>query len=175
MLQLSASFINKPILSLRTGGTIGNTSNLIINPNNLKIEGFYCLDKFSKKKLILPSQEIRDVIDDGLIVNDHDSMTPEEDLIRIKKIINISFEIMGKKVVTKSKNTLGKINDYAVNTDNMYIQKLYVSQPIIKSFKGGQLSIDRSQILEITDKKIIVKDPTVYADEGRPMTSPVAA
>jgi uncharacterized protein YrrD len=175
MLQLSASFTNKPILSLRTGGNIGDVNGLIINPNNLKVEGFYCFDKFSKKKLILPSIEIRDIIDDGLIVNDHDAMTPEEDLVRLKKIINIGFEIMGKKVVTKSKNSLGKINDFAINTDNMYIQKLYVSQPIIKSLKGGQLSIDRSQIIEITDKKIIVKDPTVYADEGRPMTSPVAA
>lgn len=175
MLLLSNSFTNKPILSLRTGGVIGTITLAIINPNNLKIEGFYCSDKFSKQKLITPSSEIRDVIDDGVIVNDHDAMTPEEDLIRLRKVIDIRFELLGKKVVTKSKSSLGKINDYAVNSDNMYVQKLYVAQPIIKSLQGGQLSIDRSQIIEITDKKIVVKDPTIYADEGRPITSPAVA
>jgi len=40
----------------------------------------------------------------------------------------------------------------------MFVQKIYVSQSIMKSFSGGALSIDRSQIVEISSSKIIVKD-----------------
>lgn len=175
MLQLSVSFINKPILSLRSGGEIGKTQGPIINPNNLHIEGFYCNDRFSKKQLILLSREIREVIGDGIIVNDHDAMTPESDLVRLRKIIDINFNILGKKVVTKHRVVLGKVNDYSVNSANMYIQKMYVTQPIMKSLKGGQLSIDRSQIIEITDKKIVVNNPDVYADDKQPVGAPATA
>lgn len=175
MLFLSASFTNKPILSLRTGGVVGVITKPIINPNNLKIEGFYSSDKFSKQNLVLLSQEIRDVIDDGVIVNDHEAMTPEDDLVRLQKVLKLKFNIMGKKVVTKRRQSLGKINDYAINSDNFFIQKMYVAQPLIKSLKGGQLSIDRSQIIEITDKKIVVRDPTVYADDAQTIAAPITA
>ncbi len=175
MLQLSVSYINKPILSLRTGGTVGTVISAIINPNNLKVEGFYCSDKFSKEKLILLSQEIREVINDGVVVDDHEAMSDENDLVRLKKIISLNFTLVGKKVMTDSKQSLGKINDYAINSDSMFVQKMYVTQPLVKSFNGGQLSIDRSQIIEITDKKVVVQDPTVLVNNKRPMPSPATA
>jgi hypothetical protein len=40
----------------------------------------------------------------------------------------------------------------------MYIQKLYVSPSLLKSFIGNSLSIDRSQVQEITAKNIIIQD-----------------
>jgi hypothetical protein len=40
----------------------------------------------------------------------------------------------------------------------MYIQKLYVSQPLFKSLTGGSLSVDRTQINEITNRRIIIND-----------------
>lgn len=174
MLQLSGSFINASIMSLRTGGPVGVIQQPIINPNNLKIEGFYCNDRFSKDRLILLSQEIRDVIPDGVVVNDHEAMTEPEDLIRFKEITALQFDLFGKRVVTNTKRQLGKITDYAVETSSMHIQKMYVSQPLTKTLRGGQLSIDRSQILEITDKKIVVQEPTITVNntEAQPLIKP---
>jgi hypothetical protein len=40
----------------------------------------------------------------------------------------------------------------------MYIQKLYVGQSILKSLTGGSLSVDRSQIYEITSKRVVIND-----------------
>ena len=67
-------------------------------------------------------------------------------------------EQLGKQVVTLSKQRLGKVTDYATEVETMYVQKIYVSQGIIKGLTRGSLGIDRSQINEITDKKIIVND-----------------
>ncbi len=175
MLQLSGSLVGVNVMSLRTGGPVGVTIQPIINPNNLKIEGFYCNDRFSKDRLILLSQEIRDVIEDGLVVNDHEAMSDPEDLVRFKDITALQFELLGKKVVTSSRRQLGKISDYAVETSSMYIQKMYVSQPLTKTLKGGQLSIDRSQIIEITDRKIVVQEPTVQVNDARPVANPITA
>jgi sporulation protein YlmC with PRC-barrel domain len=159
MLQLSQLLLNRPILSLRAGTTVGHTLGPIINPNNLKIEGFYCQDKFDKKaEKVLLYQDIRDVLPQGMIVNDHDALTDPGELIRLKKTMDLKFNLLGKQVITVSKQKVGKVVDYATEIETLYIQKLYVSQPIYKNLNGGSLSVDRSQITEITSSQIIISD-----------------
>jgi sporulation protein YlmC with PRC-barrel domain len=158
MLQLSGMITNCPVLSLRTGTPVGVVLGPIINPNNLKVEGFYCHDDASRKQLILVSQDIRDILPQGVVVNDQDVLVEPEELVRLKDVMTVNFDLVGKQVITTDKTKLGKVSDYAVETTSMYIQKLYVSQSLFKSFSGGNLGIDRSQIIEITDKRIVVHD-----------------
>jgi uncharacterized protein YrrD len=158
MLQLSQALLNRPVLSLRTGTTIGTVSTPIINPNNLKIEGFYCQDKFDKKQRILLYQDIRDIMPQGFVVDDHESLSEAHELIRLQDIIKLEFTLIGKPVITQSKDKVGRVSDFATEVETMYIQKLYVSQPLLKSLTSGSLSIDRSQIMEITNRRIIIAD-----------------
>lgn len=158
MLQLSQSLINRPVLSLRTGTTVATTISVIINPNNLKIEGLYCQDRFDKKQLVLLYQDIRDVLPQGLVVDDHAVLSEPEELVRLDDVIKLHFELIGKPVITVSKEKIGKVNDYAAEVETMYIQKLYVGQTLLKSLTGGNLSVDRSQIVEITNRRIIIND-----------------
>lgn len=146
-------------MSLRTGLPVATTLSPIINPDNLKIEGFYCLDRFTKLTLVLLYQDIRDVLVQGIVINDHDVLSEPSDLIRLKRVMDIQFDVMGKKVVTTSGSKLGKVTDYAVEVETMYIQKLYVSRNILKDFAGGNLGIAREQVQETTNKKIVVSDP----------------
>ena len=104
-------------------------------------------------------QDIRDVIQQGFVVDDHDVLVDPEDLVRLKDILQISFTLIGKPVVTVSKERIGKVSDYATEIETMYIQKIYVSQSLLKSLSGGNLGVDRSQINEITDRKIIINEP----------------
>jgi sporulation protein YlmC with PRC-barrel domain len=158
MLQLSGTLINRPIMSLRTGTQIATATAPIINPNNLKIEGFYCIDKFDNKQLVMLYQDIRDIITQGFVVDDHDKLSEPSELIRLQELMDLNFDLIGKPVQTVSKHKVGKVSDYAVETTTMFIQKLYAAQSVLKSFTGGSLSIDRTQIHEITDKRIIIND-----------------
>lgn len=160
MLQLSNSLLNKPILSLRTGTIIAQISGPIINPDNLKIEGFYCIDRFDKRQLVLLYQDIRDILAKGYVVNDHDVLSEPDELVRLKKVMDLNFELLGKQVVTTSKQKVGKVSDYATETETMFIQKIYVAQSILKSFTGGALSIDRNQVSEITPRKVVINELT---------------
>lgn len=163
--------LNKPVMSLRTGQPVATAMEPIINPNNLKIEGFYCTDRFSKDELILLYQDIRDVIPQGFVVDDHDVLVAPDELVRLKDILEIGFTLIGKPVETVSKEHIGKVSDYATEMESMYIQKIYVSQNVFKSFTGGSLGIDRNQINEITDKKIIINELL----KGVPAAAGVAA
>lgn len=158
MLQLSATILNQPILSLRTGRTVAIAKMPIFNPTNLKIEGFYCEDSHDKSQLILLYQDIREVIKEGFVVNDHGVLVEADELVRLKDTLELQFELMGKHVQTVSGDKLGKVSDYAVETQTMFVQKLYVSQSVLRNFAGGSLSIDRNQINEITERRIIVND-----------------
>ncbi len=145
-------------MSLRTGQQVATALEPIINPSNLKIEGFYCTDRFSKDELVLLYQDIRDVIAQGFVIDDHDVLTSADELVRLKKTIDIAFTLVGKPVETVDKQYIGKVSDYATEIETMYIQKLYVSQSMFKNLTGGNLGVDRNQINEITDKKIIINE-----------------
>jgi sporulation protein YlmC with PRC-barrel domain len=173
MLQLSNILMNRPVLSLRTGGIIGQTLQPVINPNNLKIEGFYCDDKFNKKTSILLSQEIRDFITQGIVVNDQEALTDPDELVRLKDVLALNFELLGKPVVTISKQRVGKVTDFALDTETMYVQKLYVGRSLLKSLNSGQLSVDRTQIIEITNKKIVVQEILKPKKSAIPATAPI--
>ncbi len=171
MLRLSGIYHNRDVLSLRTGRPVGHAFSPVINPNNLKIEGWYATKVGNKDPMVLPTGQIRDLIAKGLVVDDHDSITHPDDLVRMKKILEINYELIGKPIVTESKKKLGKVQDYSVDDQSMYIQKLYVTQNILRGINKSQLLIDRDQVIEITDKKIIVKD----LSEKVPSSSSVTA
>ncbi len=171
MLQLINNLINKPVISFRTGTTIATVYAPLINPDNLKIEGFYCQDRFHNNPLILLYADIRDFNGAVYFVNDTDALSEPDELVRLKKIIDMSWQLNGKMVYTVSKQKVGKVSDYAVEVETMYIQKLYVSQSLLKNFKLSSLSVDRSQIQEITDNRVIIQDLV----SGSQITATVAA
>jgi len=144
-------------MSLRTGTQVGTTVAPIINPNNLKIEGFYCTSG-GRKQSVLLYQDIRDVLPQGVVVNDADALTDPTELVRLKDLMELNFDLMGKHVVTVDKDKVGKVTDYATEIETMFVQKLYVSQSLFKSFATGNLGVDRSQIVEITKDKVVIND-----------------
>lgn len=158
MLWLSKNITNLPIVSLRTGHRVGTASYPIINPANLQIEAWYCYDSYDKKQLILPASEVREIVKQGMAIDDHDAMTEPDDLIRLKPVLEVNFQLINKKVVTKHHRRIGKVDDYAVDSMDLSIQRLYVNRPLYKSLADGQISIDRSRIVEVNNKRIIIKD-----------------
>lgn len=158
MMLLSNSIANMPVFSLRLSGQIATTLSPIINPNNLKVEGFYVQPQNTRSTPVLLSQDIRELMPRGIVIDDLDVLSEPEELIRLKQILEIDFELLGKKVVTVKGKKLGRTSDFALNTENFMIDKIYVSPSVIKSLAKDSLAISRSMIVEINDRRIIVKD-----------------
>ena len=172
MLQLSGIYYDRQILSLRTGGPVGQALSPLINPNNLKIEGWYATARGERNSYILPASEVRDIIKKGIVVDDHSALTHTEDLVRLKKVIDLGFEVINKRVVTENKRKLGKVQNYAVDDESMFIKKLYIAQSLLKNFSTQQLVIDRSQIIEINDSEIVIRDSAERVRTGKRATQP---
>lgn len=160
MLRLSSSLLNRPVMSLRVGSQIGVAVSPIINPHNLKILGWWC-DTPDGRQVLL-AEELRDTIPDGLAVDDEEALSDPADLVRHKEILDIDFELLEKPVRTK-RQKLGRVSDYSYN-DGLFVQKLYVARPLRKVFSAEDtLIIDREQIIEVTDKYIMVRDTEIKA------------
>ncbi|MBX4188566.1 hypothetical protein KW792_00505 [Candidatus Saccharibacteria bacterium] len=161
MLMLSKSLLNRPIMSLRIGSQIGVATEPLINPHNLKIMGWWCKTTGGQTKVLL-AEDIRELMPNGLAVNDEDDLSLPEDLVRHKEVLEIAFQLLDKPVRTK-RHKLGKVSDYSYN-DGMFVQKLYVARPLRKVFTTEDtLIIDRTQILEVTDHYILVRDTEIHA------------
>lgn len=159
MLMLSKSLLNRPVVSLRSGGQIAVAEEPVINPHNLKILGWWC-EAASGQAQVLLAEDVRDVTADGLAVNDEEDLSSPDDLVRHKEILDIRFQLIDKPVRTKRRK-LGKVSDYSYN-DGMFVQKLYVVKPLRKVFTTEDtLIIDRTQILEVTDHYILVRDTEI--------------
>ena len=173
MLKLNESFKSVPILSLRIGGPIAMSIGPIINPNNLFIEGWQVVDNRSGEKLILLSKDVRDIIPQGIVVDDHEVLTRPGELVRLKNTLKLKFDLVGLRVTSESKRNYGKVTDFAFETTNFFIQKIYSTETILKKLSGGSLSIDRSQILEITTKRIIIEDPVIKEKKSAFSVNPI--
>ncbi len=158
MLKLSGKLFNTAIYSLQTGGQIGIGVRPLINPDNLKVEAWFATSIYQPGTLLLPIIEIRQISRAGIAVNDYEALTDQAELIRLQPLIKLNYQLIGKPVVTESKQKLGKIEDFALNIESFYIDRLYVIPSGLKAFTSRRIQISRNQIIEITDKKIIVQD-----------------
>jgi hypothetical protein len=159
--MLSKSLLNQPVMSLRSGSRIALAAQPIINPHNLKILGWWCKAS-AGQRLVLLVEDVRDITPSGLAVNDEEELSRPEDLVRHSELLNTNFELIDKLVKTK-RHKLGKVSDFSYN-EGMFVQKLYVARPLHKVFTTEDtFLIDRTQILEVTDHYILVRDTDIKA------------
>lgn len=158
MLYFGSKLHDTAVFSIRSAGRIGTAKLPIINPNNLHIDGFYTDAMNKKNNGVILDIDIRELTTKGLIINDHQDITEPDELIRLKPIIDLKFKLIGKPVYVNNKK-IGKINDYAVDTKSLFITKLHIQPTLFNSFKHSHLIIDRKNVIEVTDKHIVVKGP----------------
>ncbi len=158
MLVLSNSFSNKPIASVQSGHRVAVVQNIIIDPKDLKIFALTVDSPNLGANLVIHTEDIRDFNHQGIVIDDNDQlMAFSDDLVRLKKVSEINFQLIGKSVYTENGKKLGKVSEYVVDTDSFFITKLHVNRSVAKSFGTSQLIIDRSQVVKVTDRRVVVK------------------
>lgn len=156
----STRLLNYPVLSIHVGGMIAKTTSLIIDPNDLRIVGFQLdgPEVGGDNGTILQVKDVREFSNIGMVVDSIDEFVSPGDVIKLDEILNLNFELIGKKVESKKGSKIGKVSGFTVNTENFMVQQFVVQRPVMKSFLDPELLIGRSEIEKVTDDKIIVKD-----------------
>lgn len=159
MLIYNSRLLNMPVLSVQDSGKIGTISNTIVDPDSLKIIAFRVHGAIgSDGGNILDAQSIREYSEFGLVIDSTEELVRDDDIVKIKNVLELNFNILGLKVETKKGSKLGKVLDFTVSSDNFSVAQIIVKRPAVKSFLDPELIIPRAEIVEITDYKIIVRD-----------------
>ncbi len=151
---------NLKILSLHVGAPIASITEDIVDPNNLNLIAFKLAggESGGENGTILETRDIRESSSFGLIVDSSDVFVNDGDVIKLDKILALNFSLIGLKVETKSGKKLGRVIDYVVETTTFKVVQIIVRPFSFKSFIEPELVIDRCEIIEVNDYKVIIKD-----------------
>ncbi len=161
MLLNSAKLIGCPVLSLHLGGPIGRVTGEIVDPNDLRIIALNVSGPQTgdgDHGDILDVRSIREFSNIGMIVDSIDDLVSKGEVIKFDEIIDLNFNVIGLNVKTKKGRKLGKVSEYTFDPESMQIMQFVVKRPFMKSFMDPELIIGRSQIKEVNDYEIIVKE-----------------
>lgn len=160
MLNYASDLKNKLILSLHTSSPIAELADFVIDPNNLAIMAF----ELSGPRLDAPNdsyllvRDIREFGPMGFIVDSSDEIVGREDVIKLKEVIDYGFNLLGVKVISQEKQKIGKVIDFVLNPNTMVIEQLVVERPWLMSMIDSELLIHRSQIVDVSNEQITIKD-----------------
>lgn len=160
MLINGSSLLGRPVLSLHIGGAIGEVQSIIVDPNELKIVALFLAGPLIKPgdANLLETKSIREFSKLGMIVDSSDELLQQDEVVALDKIIQLNFRVDGLTVEDEKGAKLGKVVDFTVDVLDFRIMQLVVKRPILKALLDSELVIGRSEIVEVTDTKIIVKN-----------------
>lgn len=157
MLISAKSLPGTKIYSMQSVSAIGQVSAPIIDPDKLQIVAFYIAGPNVHAANILPATSIREYSNYGFIVDSADELSEPGDIVRVDKAIELGFGLLGLKVITKKGSRLGHVTDFTIKAEDCIITSLIVKRPVFKSFIDPELTIPRSEIIEVTDTSVIIK------------------
>ncbi|MEX0934273.1 MAG: hypothetical protein WDZ42_00565 [Candidatus Saccharimonadales bacterium] len=164
MLIPSNQLTSHSLTSLHTGRSLGAISHPIIDPFKLRVVGFY----LQSDPRLLMVDDIREISSGKVALDSEDVLAESEDLLRHQDILDINYQLIGKKAVTRSGEKLGKVDEYVIDNLSWDIAKIHIRQPIWRSLTNGILIVDRQQIVELKDSLVIVEDTVIRSPELAP-------
>lgn len=159
MLISSSRLIKTPVMSLQTGGRLATTKASVIDPRNLFILAFELEGPLlDETPSFLVVTDIRELGSMGMIVDSSDEFVGVNDVIKIKEVYDFSFSLDGLAVKSQKGKRIGKVVGYSVEPGKFMVKQLQVRRPLLRSLADTELLIDRTQIIEISNDAVVIKD-----------------
>lgn len=166
MLITIDSVIGAPVVSLRTSQPLGVITEPIINPYTLKVVAFYVDGPMVQyDPAVIFTEDIRALDRRGVLIDSAENIMSPVDMVRLNEVIAYDFHLVKLLVVDNHKQKLGHVGTYIVDSHSFNIMQIVVQPRFWKSLSVTELTISRNQIIEIDDKKIVVKAPDIRLKE----------
>ena len=146
--------IGIPVLEEGHDHALGVIAGILIDPDTGKIEGFLVhVQGFFGGEMFCSSL---DILRWGtrVYVRSADVLAPPEDRIRLQSLLQDPRTLLGQKIATESGTALGRCADVQFNTDSLHVEWLFPK----RFFRYG-VALPITDVLEVTEKAIVVRDP----------------
>lgn len=159
MLIISEAIPGRRVMSIHAGGAIATVGEAIVDPSNLKIKAFSVYARGLQYFSVVHSSDIREWSNLGVVINSEDDvMEVDDNMPKIKELVESKFKLDGISVRTSSGKRLGKVKNYVFETDGFFVVKLYVERSGLLSLLSQPLVIERDSVINVTSKYIVIDD-----------------
>lgn len=166
-MKLASEIINTDVFSVKEQRVLGKVRNIVIDPASGNFMALKIYGKGIKKdRCLISSLEIKHLDGDIIIVDSEDTVETKEDLPKPYEIMKSRVFILGCKVFDDANILLGKVFDFALDTNVDQMTRIYVTRKGLMGFLGSTLIISYLQILEIKKGKIIVSSGVLGSNEA---------
>ncbi|RKW01191.1 MAG: hypothetical protein D8B38_04635 [Candidatus Saccharimonas sp.] len=173
MILLGSALANYPVMSLQMGGKVGSLAQPLVDPATLTIVAYTVNGSFANDTtMLLRLADVREMSELGMIIDSVDELITPTDVIKIQRLYELKFHLLGMTVQDKRGRRLGKISDYTIETGNFVIQQLIVRRSWLHRLNDAELVIHRSQIIEINNDAIIVQSQAETKKPEQKATQP---
>jgi sporulation protein YlmC with PRC-barrel domain len=159
-LILATSFIGLPVTDSENK-KLGKVSQTLIDINNGVLIGLVIKKDFLSPAYFLDYNDIDDLYHSHVQVKKDSQVTTLKENKTAYTMHQHSRRLIGLLVVTKDGKKIGRLDDMAISLNMGLVIRFYV-----KSLFSDRI-IDRENIVEITKKKIVVKDDLSYARQDK--------
>lgn len=155
-----ASHLQKlPVMALQDGRVLAVTAALIIDGHSLNTLALRCkAGRWRSAEAVVLLRDIRQIARDCVLIDSFEDIEDLSEIVRLDRVAADKVKIIGKRVKTEAGKTLGKVEDFSLDSRSGELHKLYVHQSVMKSLLFNNLVIDRTQIVRHDAKTIVVKD-----------------
>src|SRR6266851_5501034 len=103
-----------PVISLQTGEAVAFTRQPVLDMATLETRAFKCEGPRRKQPLILLSRDIRQLAADCVIIDTEEELAEPGDIVRLKSMMEKSYNPLDKLVISDTGRRLGHVEDYTV-------------------------------------------------------------
>lgn len=139
---------------------VGRVTDLLVDPDKGVVEGLYIGSD------LLPTLDIASW-GHHVHVRGPELIGPGDEIVRLQALLQDARRLIGQPVCTKGGMSLGRCSDFEFNAKTFVIDWILPK----KFFLFAGHPIPRSDILEVTKKEIVVKDPVkpVHVTDEQPV------
>jgi uncharacterized protein YrrD len=170
MLYYNSGLIGMPVREARSGDTVALVEKLIIDPRSFPLAALQ-LNTAEKERSYMVADSIAEIsLKHGIFFTDTDAVSKLSELPRLQEVINLGFELIKLPVHTQGAKKihaqkLGVVEDFVIDDTSFAVFQIVVKRGLFSGFMP-ELAINRQQVLELTNRELIVDD--AYAKSSEP-------
>lgn len=150
-LILATSFVGQPVVD-KQNKKFGSVTCTLFNTDNGSMIGLMVKKNMFSQTLFVNFEDVDDFYHSHIQLKESDDIKPIKKNDLANKMKKNGGRLIGLKVVTESGKRIGKLEDLAVSLQFGAVAKFYVRNLLSRRI------IDRDDIVEITKRKIVIKD-----------------
>lgn len=152
LLVLASDIIKLPVAAIDLSARVGKVRDVFVDTDTGDFIGVTVTVDWLGKPKFVTAQDIVAIEPRGLIVKTSSHLVEIEEIVKVKKIYEKRFRLIGLSVITQSGRRLGKVTDLVISTQTNKVVRIYVG-----SWLQDRI-IPWHKIVKIDRKAVVVED-----------------